>query len=236
MPAGGECEAALTELRAWLDTIDVGPVTDAPVDDAEPRILLYPLALLPTPAIARPERGSTTAQVELHVLLTAVGGDPQERACLATDLALHVLTSGRWTPRSEQPASETWAALGLPPRPALTLEVRVRRTLAAAPAPPVLEPLRLDSVPIRALNGRVVAANGVPLAAAVVSLEPTGPTVTSDHRGRFTVTSGTPSPVRVTVLARGLRRSLTLPVADDGGLGDLVLEGLAATPSTPQEV
>lgn len=222
-----ECAAQLEELRGWVASLVGQPPTDRLADEAEARVLIYPVSLhaaLPSGPVARVVN---TAEVRLQVLVSAVGGDPGQRACLSADLALRVLESGRWQVVDRGPDVNLWQALGLPVRPGLLLDIPVRRVLDRPGAPPVRQPLHIGSAPLRRLTGRVVAPDGTPVSAAVVTLLPAGPRVTTDHRGHFGVSVGVVSGLRAQLDARGRTWQLALDPAANGAVGDLVHEGLA---------
>ncbi len=222
-----ECAAQLEELRGWVTELTGRPPTDRLDDEAEAQALVYPVALQPAPPSGPVARVVSTAEVRLQVLVCAVGDDWVQRACLSTDLALHVLESGRWQVADRGPDPRLWQALGLPARPGLLLDIPVRRVLDRPGAPPVREPLHVGSAPLRGLTGRVVAPDGTPVSAAVVTVLPAGPRVSTDHRGRFRLTAGVVTGLRARVHARGRTCEAPLDPAADGAVGDLVLEDLA---------
>lgn len=222
-----ECAAQLQQLRSWVSERTGAPPTERLADEAETQVLVYPVGLQPAPGTGPPARVVNTAEVRLRVLICAVGEDVGRRSCLSADLALHVLASGHWQVTDRGPDPLLWQALGLPPRPGLLLDIPVRRVLDRPGAPPVREPLHVGSAALLRLSGRVVAPDGTPVSAAVVTVLPAGPRVNADHRGHFGVTAGVVPGLRARLDVRGRTCDVPLDPAADGAVGDLVHEGLA---------
>jgi len=233
---GAECSAALAELHDWVTADEGGHLVGLAVAAAEAApqdgeghavVVLLPLRVAPSRGGGPSGRVVTSAEVTMRVLLTSRGGTTTERACLVTELALRLIAAGRWTLDADGPPPELWPSLGLTPRPGLLLELKVRRLLDRAPAPPVRHPIRLGSMPIRELTGRVIAPDGTPISAAVVAVLPDGPRATTDHRGRFALSVAVPETgLQARVRARGLDLVLAMEISGDRGVGDLILTGL----------
>ncbi|NUO61663.1 MAG: carboxypeptidase regulatory-like domain-containing protein [Hamadaea sp.] len=113
-----------------------------------------------------------------------------------------------------------WQALGVPPRPALIVDLPAVVGYAEQPAPPVLHKLKIEHVARRTLAGTVVGPGDVPLPAVRVEVLGTTLTTTTDARGRFTV-AGVPDTgeVRLRLVGRGR----TFVAAVDPGEPDLIL-------------
>lgn len=219
----GPIEAATAELAAWLagaagEDVPVGP----PVDGGPTAgLTLWPLALRP----ARQTRGTGAREpyrFTVRYLVSAAG--PAALARLDRVLAA-AAAEGEPELVLEAGDPALWRAFGVPPRPALLIDVpaQVARPLPAAP--PVLRPLRLRQLAMRDLDGRVVGPEEQPLAAMRVELVGTPYATHTDAAGRFRI-AGVPHdpeqpdrPVRLRLVGRG--RTLTAEV--DPGEPDIVI-------------
>lgn len=225
---GGEWTTALDTLREQVTSLTGLPVVhEAPAGAQAPAVLVQPVAMTPLTSAGPSTRTVGTADVMVTVLVTVLGGDPAERTGRMTDLALSALADGTWDVDPQGPQPWLWRSLSLRAQPALLLQVPVRRALHRPTATPVRR-LRMESMPVLQLSGRVVADDGSPVPSAVVALLPDGPHVTTDHRGRFGVRAAVAAGLglRVRVAARGESTVLRLEPAADGALGDLTLPGL----------
>lgn len=111
-----------------------------------------------------------------------------------------------------------WLAFGVPPRPAFTLRIPLRRSRSKpAAAPAVRAPLVLAPTALTSLRGTLTGPGDIALAMARVELVGLGLATSSDPRGSFRFV-GVPADaaLRVRVLARGSTRDF-----DVGRAGDL---------------
>ncbi|MCP2327996.1 hypothetical protein HDA40_006503 [Hamadaea flava] len=236
-PGPGPIEAATARLLDWLGrTAGVtarlsDPDAPAPivsiVDSApgggdhhgSPKpgsVTVYLLEVRP----ARQTRGTGPREpyrFTVRFLVTASGNDAVRSLDRVLTAAVHagepeiLLTAG-------DPA--LWQALGVPPRPALLVDLPAIVAYAEQPAPPVLHPLKIEHVARRTLAGTVAGPGDVPLAAVRVEVLGTTLATVTDAQGRFTV-AGVPDSgeVRLRLVGRGR----IFVAAVDPGEPDLVL-------------
>ncbi|MEH1055585.1 carboxypeptidase-like regulatory domain-containing protein [Micromonospora sp. CPCC 206171] len=213
----GPVEAATADLAAWLATAAGEVVPVGPPADGEPAdgLTVWPLELRP----GRQTRGTGNREpyrFTVRYLLSAAG--PAALPRLDRVLAAAVV-DGEPEVLLEAGDPELWRAFGVPPRPALLIDVpaQVARPLPAAP--PVLHPLRLRQLPMRTLDGRVVGPQEQPLAAMRVELVGTAQATQTDPAGRFRLTGvpddpEQPGPVRLRLVGRGHTLTADVDPAD----------------------
>ncbi|WP_431729326.1 carboxypeptidase-like regulatory domain-containing protein [Verrucosispora sp. TAA-831] len=206
MTGGGPIETATAELADWLagaagDAVPVGPPGSGP---AAGGLTLWPLELRP----ARQTRGSGGPEPYRLVAryLLAVDG-PEALAKLDRVLVAATGQSGH-TLVLEAGDPALWVALGVPPRPALLIDVPVQVTHPHEPAPPVLRPLRLRQLEMLTFDGRVVGPADQPLAAMRVEVVGQPYATRTDPAGRFRVVGvphdpQQPGTVRLRLTGRG---------------------------------
>jgi Carboxypeptidase regulatory-like domain len=113
-------------------------------------------------------------------------------------------------------SAETWMALGAHPRAAFCVRLDAAHEFAPGEVAYVRQPLQLAGSTLRALRGRVVGPDDIPLAGAVVTLAATGAHDRTSPDGTFlfpTVPTGS-GPIRLAVRAKG--RVFTAEVEPDG--------------------
>ncbi|MFF5174631.1 carboxypeptidase-like regulatory domain-containing protein [Micromonospora sp. NPDC000089] len=223
MTGRGPIEAATAELAAWLADaagadVPVGPPVDGGPDAG---LTLWPLALRP----ARQTRGTGAPEpYRLTVRYLVSAGSPAALAGLDRVLAA-AAAAGEPELVLEAGDPALWRAFGVPPRPAVLVDVPAQLTRAVPPAPPVLHPLRLRQLAMRDLTGRVVGPQEQPLAAMRVELVGTPYATETDPAGRFRLSGVPHDPERPDVLVRlrlvGRGRTLTAEV--DPADADLVI-------------
>ncbi|MGC5173150.1 carboxypeptidase-like regulatory domain-containing protein [Microbacterium sp. DT81.1] len=228
--SGDDFARALDPVRQWARAVADLPVIHDFDDEHEGdgAVLLRPLELEAAPASGPDRRYISSAELSLGVLVTTVGLPVFEAAGITSGLALSARSDGEWPMDASGPSLGLWRALARPPAPAFILRVPVRRILDRPAAPLVREPLHTVPVHMRVVNGRVVASDGRPLAAARVAFTDSGAWVMSDHRGRFRLPVATVEggPLVLSIRARGISVTATVdaPSADAGGnVGDLTL-------------
>ncbi|MBM7488807.1 hypothetical protein JOD64_000029 [Micromonospora luteifusca] len=204
----GPIETATAELAAWLTSAAGEPVPIGPprACDDTTGLTLWPLELRP----ARQTRSSGAVRepyrftVRYLLCVSGPGGMPR------LDRVLTAATSdGSYPVALEAGEAALWTAFGATPRPALLIDVPAQVDHPTPAAPPVLQPLRLRQLEVRALTGRVVGPEDQPLAAMRVELSSTGSATRTDPEGRFLIAGvphdpEQPSPVRLRLTGRGL--------------------------------
>ncbi|MCI4065780.1 carboxypeptidase-like regulatory domain-containing protein [Micromonospora sp. R77] len=214
----GAIEAATADLAAWLtgaagEPVPVGP----PRDDPDGGLTVWPLELRP----ARQTRGSGGAREPYRFVLRLLvcGTGPAALPRLDRVLAA-AATAGEPELVLDAGDPALWRAFGVPPRPALLVDVPAQIARPAPAAPPVLQPLRLRQLELRTLDGRVVGPQQQPLAAMRVELVGTGTATHTDSAGRFRLV-GVPHdpaapgrPLHLRLVGRGRTHLAELDPAD----------------------
>jgi len=207
-PGLGPIEAATARLLDWLSRAAgtparVGPPSADPANRSEQDgdgVSLWPLELRP----ARQIRSTGHREPYRFTVryLVAASGDGALRS-LDRVLAAAV-GAGEPEVLLEAGDAALWLALGVPPRPALLVDVPAQVAYAEPTAPPVLHPLRIEHIARRTLAGTVVGPGDVPLAAMRIHVEGTTLTTNTDAQGRFSV-AGVPDTgeVRLRLVGRG---------------------------------
>jgi hypothetical protein len=175
------------------------------------------------------------SRVNAEVLVVANGPDLAANAVVIADLMLHALAAGDWDLVPGQPDLELWTALGRPPIPAFMVSIPVRLSIQREQAPPVRRPLDVRGGAIRRVHGRVLAADGTPLAGARLRAHPNGVPITTGHDGRWAL-SLPDVLVRLDVWARGAHLTYSVGPSSEsapdgppqGGI-DIVLSAVGAT-------
>jgi hypothetical protein len=204
---------------------DGGPAAQA---GRKPRgINLHLLSIAPhAQATTRVER-RTESQLVLRYLVTSWAEQRELAESLLCGLALHLLGRGASGPdgRSEiiveatPPPLELLSVLGLPPRPALVLDLPLVHVEVAAPARRVAQPPIVRSEAAATLWGVLLGPDALPVAAAQVELQAFGRSAETDPAGQFRIT-GVPANLAdqtLRVRARGVERTFRLPAGGDGG-------------------
>ncbi|MFG1893811.1 carboxypeptidase regulatory-like domain-containing protein [Micromonospora zamorensis] len=203
----GPIETATAELVAWLTSAAGEPLIGPPRTDGDADgLTLWPLELRP----ARQTRSSGAVRepyrftVRFLLCVTGPAGLPR------LDRVLTAATrDGSYPVVLEAGDPPLWTAFGSAPRPALLIDVPAQVDHPTPAAPPVLQPLRLRQLGVRALAGRVVGPEDQPLAAMRVELPGTGSATRTDPDGRFLIVGVPhdpehPAPVRLRLTGRGL--------------------------------
>jgi len=167
----------------------------------------------------------TESQIVLRYLVTSWAEQrelAESRLCM---LAFHLLGRGASGPdgRSEivveAAPAEVLAALGLAPRPALTLGLPLVHVEVAEPARRVAHPPIVRTEAAATLWGILLGPDDLPIAAAQVELPAFGRITETDPAGQFRLT-GVPANLTdrtLRVRARGVERSFRLSAGSDGG-------------------
>ncbi|MGC4892512.1 carboxypeptidase-like regulatory domain-containing protein [Micromonospora sp. DT31] len=216
----GAIEAAVADVTTWLTGAAGGPVpVGPPRDDPDGGLTVWPLGLRSDRQTAT--GGAAREPYRFMVRMLVTGGGPAALAAL--DRVLAAATTGGWpelTLDAGDPA--LWRALGVPPRPALLLDVPARVDRPTPTAPPVRQPLRLRQLDMRTLHGRVVGPQDQPLAAVRVELVGTAQSTVTDAAGRFRLV-GVPHdpdapdrPVRLRLAGAGRVHTAEIDPTGDG--------------------
>jgi Carboxypeptidase regulatory-like domain len=221
-------------LRAWLAEAagDTTVVPGTPADDdtrrdtgadrgaGDPALTAYLLAIEPAPKLANDPHRPTPVVLRLRYVVAAQG--PSDAAAL--ELIDRLLAASVDSPL---PADlevdfapvpiDVWQALGVRPRPAVTVRVTARYAPAVPDVPVVREPLKVVGAGVRRLRGTVLGNDDVPLAGAEVVVAATQATTRTSASGTFEFASvpDTPDPVRLAVRTKG--RTFTADVRPDDG-------------------
>lgn len=150
-------------------------------------------------------QGRAPLQLALRYLVTVVDADAAAANRTLVQLAFAAMDHDEVEAELGPLEPELWTALGVPPRPSFRLRVPVRKERELALAPPVTEPLVVQSSAVRPYNGIVIGPGEVPVANAFVELPALRLSATTDSRGRFRF-AGVPAdpPVKqLRVSARG---------------------------------
>lgn len=212
----GAVEAATGDLLLWVsETAGQQVRLGTPGDDGA--LSLWPLELRPQRQIRSAAAAREPFRFTVRHLLAAGGAGslPQLDRILAAAVA-----AGEPDVLLEAGDPQLWRAFGVPPRPALLLDVPAQIAFAVPSAPPVRHPLRIQHVARRTLAGQVVGPGDVPLAAMRVEVAGTSHTTHTDAQGRFSV-PGVPDTgeARLRLVGRGH----VLTVVVDPAEADLVV-------------
>ncbi|GAA4468828.1 hypothetical protein GCM10023170_083300 [Phytohabitans houttuyneae] len=170
-PRSGPTEAATTELAAWIESVTGGAVLIGATTTRSRRadggdgdaLRLWPLEL-------RPERHTRGADGEApytlrvrHLLAPAEPPSGTASSRLLDAVLVAAVRAGEPAIALEPPDPRMWLALGVEPRPALFIDVPAQVVRQPVRAPLVLHPLRLGSLEMRPLDGRVLGPGERPI-------------------------------------------------------------------------
>ncbi|MGV9213612.1 carboxypeptidase-like regulatory domain-containing protein [Micromonospora sp. RB23] len=215
----GPIERATAELVEWLTGAAEEPVPIGPPragGDAE-GLTLWPLELRPAQQTRSSGAVREPYRFTVRYLLCVAG--PAGLAVLDRVLAA-ATRDGRYPVVLEAGAAALWHALDAAPRPALLIDVPAQVDHPTPAAPPVLQPLRLRQVAVRALAGRVVGPQDQPLAAMRVEVPGMASATRTGPDGRFLLAGVPhdpehPHPVRLRLSGRGLVLTADVDADDD---------------------
>ncbi len=194
------------QVGAWIAaTLDnVAVRTGAPGEIAQEQCInLYLLELLPAPPA---EQGPTRLfQLSLRYLITAWAETPEQAHRLLGELAFSAAEHPDYDLDLTPLPAQSWAALGVAPRPSFMLRVPLRRERTLPIAKLIREPMVLRDSALVALQGLVVGPNDIPIAGARVELSGLQRATYTDTHGRFTFTAvpAEPSRKRLRIKAKG---------------------------------
>lgn len=194
------------QLQSWIAGIVPNtPVSFAAPSDMQPdggvNAYLFALADLP------PSRNGKRAplQFRLRYLLTTWSDDPQAGHRLLGDLTLAAMEHSEWAVSFDAPDSAFWAALRVPPRPALVLEIPLRHERPEPPVKRVRAPLVMQTAPLMSLHGVLLGPEDIPLADARIEYAPLNQSTFTDRQGHFRLPIGPPGagPQTLRILSKG---------------------------------
>lgn len=210
MPAAtrdpGGLAAQLRRVQTQLsDLLGVPCIIGEQTDDHTEYVLIHTVRTVVPPYRA----DQHVSRIDAHVLVEAFGADHAANADVIATAMLHLLADASWELVAGQPDLDVWTALGRRPGPAFMINIAVTLSIVRRQAPLVRGPLDVQSGGIRHVAGRVLAADGTPLAGARIRWRPNGvPTVTG-HDGRWKLSLPTLA-VQLDVSARGVYARYTL--------------------------
>ena len=181
-----------------VGVFDGGPVPTDPVP-TDPVIV----RVVTLDRIGRSRRDGPVLDLELAAAVSCLGPHSLENV---EQMLAAVENISRYLVAPLTPDLHADAGLGFLVRVPVTLR------LTEPGGPPILEPLRVDTVIGRRLRGVVVGPDGHGLAGASIRSRASSVAVASDRAGRFTLLS-TPDPIQdFTVEYRGATRLVTAPI------------------------
>jgi hypothetical protein len=201
------------ELQAWVQ----GVVPEVKVVLGLPRQLeggngvsLYLLALAdPLPAwVGR----QSSKQVALRYLVTTWAAEEEQAHALLGKLLIGAMEKREYELSLEELPETLWVALGIAPRPALTLRVPYSIGKQERVIKLVRGPLVVQGAPVRSLHGIVLGPDDIPIAGASVELPALQLRGSTDTRGRFffATVPGESQSFQLIVKARGYRQIVTV--------------------------
>ena len=172
-------------LCEWIKTV----LGDVKVSFAPPgppcgdkAVHCYLLELAAHPPLRGPRR--PLLQIALRYLITAHDTTVEGTHLLLGPLVFAALAESDWEVRLEPVAAETWAALNVPPQPAMILSIPLQQERTDA-IKRVRQPLELHTVPMTSFRGRVLGPGDIPIAGARVALPSLQLFATTDPDGYF---------------------------------------------------
>lgn len=195
------------EVRDWLKGIVKEAVISfsLPSDEVDKLVLFAYLFNIERPAALPPGR-TPPMQLRVSYLITAAGPDPVAAHGLLGDAIAAASAQSQYALEFGSPNAEAWASINLPARASFVLRATATQKRDIKPSPLVVTPI-VHSAPLERLVGQVVAADGTPLAGAVVEVPGLGRTTTANSEGRF-VLEGVTASIDLTVRAQSKGREV----------------------------
>jgi hypothetical protein len=188
-PERGPIASATASLIDWLaGTADVqvraAPprASDSDSDsDSDPDggagLSVWPLALMPERELRNAGQREPLRFRVRHLVTGSV--DALDRVLVAA------VENGEPVVTLDQPSDQAWLALGVPPRPALLIDMPARINRPTPSVPLVRGPLQVRGGPPLAVSGRVLGPGDVALTGMRVEVVSTGAWTYTDAAGRF---------------------------------------------------
>ncbi len=197
-----------SELIDWIKKIPgfesvAVRLTPPGLATADRGVGLYFMDARPLPAVHTVELPPLRFQVRYLIIVQAP--EPEEWHHLFEELTFAALADRPDEAKLDPLPADLWAALGIPPQPALVLEMPVWRDRPQPQVDLVREPMVLHAASITDLHGLVVGPGDVPISGARVEMPGLQRIEQTDSHGYFcfrTVPAG-PGETRLIVRAKG---------------------------------
>lgn len=204
--------AQLHQVAMWVNQQVGLPVLvgDQPSTEEDPGPASY--AQIRTVRLAVPAAAGDPcrAKVEAHLLITVHADDHAQASDAVANLLLAAIDEARWEIAPDQPDLQLWKALRLPPEPAFMINISVQVPLVRHSAPPVGGPVKLINGELRRVQGRVLRANGRPVAGAQIRLRGWDSVMTTAYDGRWTLVVPNTA-VQLDITASGVNHVYEVP-------------------------
>jgi len=145
---------------------------------------VYLLELLHSPLPSTMRR--TPLQLILRYLVTSWSDDPEEAHKTLVQLAFAAMESTTFQLEMDAVPVSVWSAFGVPPQPSFVLRVPVQKERPEPDTALVLEPARIQTVPMVSFHGVLLGTGDIPLADCVVEVPSLRLSTSTDRKGRFT--------------------------------------------------
>lgn len=201
------------ELQAWIRGIvpEVTVILGAPHQlEGQQGINLYLLALAnPLPSWVNRQAGK---RIALRYLVTAWAAEEERAHALLGKLVFAAMEKREYEVNLEELPVTLWVALGIAPRPALTLWVPCTLEQQERAVKLVRGPLVVHGAPVRSLHGIVLGPGDIPVAGADIELPALQLRGRTDTRGKFffATVPGESQHFQVVVKARGFQQSVVV--------------------------
>lgn len=206
-------------LRTWVRSVvgDVPVLAGPPGEQTDERsITAFLVAVEPTTKVGGDRHRPAPVVLNLRYLLCADAPEPRAALQLLDTVVEAALDAQGLEVDLVPLPFEAWLALGVKPRPVLSVCLSVRHVRTPALAPIVREPLRITSSSLRSLSGRLLGPDDVAMSGSQVTLAATGVTSRTSQSGAFTFSSvpAGPGPIRLDVRAKGQRFTVDIDPID----------------------
>jgi hypothetical protein len=197
------------QLEAWLTDLLGNVELGFAVPPQEGGINLYLMALDAAP----PMRGTVRSplRVALHYLVSCWDKNPQKAHAMLSEILFAALEHPEYDVLYQ---TIDWQSLKIAPQPAFILRVIASKERPEPIIPRVQEP-RVETVPARALSGRVLGPRDVPIVGAYVQIPSYQLSQRSDSRGGFSFPNIIGEEIELMVRAKGIERLVTVHRDDD---------------------
>jgi hypothetical protein len=201
----GPVATATADLVAWLRDAVGAPVGISPpaaIETGDSVVSAWPLELRPDQE-ARGAGQRLPMRLILRCLVCASGAVDEATRLLDRVLVASAAAVERVVVL-EPPPPQTWLAFGVAPRPALLFDMPLQIARSTPSAPLVRQPLRVQTMSLLALRGRILGPGDIALSDMRVEVVATGHSTHTDSNGHF-VLAGVPAgePARLRVSGRG---------------------------------
>lgn len=191
--------------------VDWAAPSDAPADG--PAIRIHQLALFEQSRSRA--RGAGPLELIARYLLTAAAPSPTTANAVLVELAFEAVGLDWLTLHNAPPGLDLWRAAGLMPRPALVIDVPIRRARPPHPVGRVLEPPIVHIADLAGVAGVVIGPGAVPVVGAEVELRPLDRLTRTDARGAFAFAATPADGAQLSLVIRARGRRLVVPLDPD---------------------